>query len=88
MDEIHNALVSETFDSLRELIKIMTYDTSKGGMREAGLKQLDFIRKEFSKIKRENCGLNQTNLNLKRRVDSKFSSGEPWSRRANIERMK
>ena len=69
------------------VIKIMTYDVENGGMREAGLKQLEYIRAEYSKLERENCGLNQTVLNLRKRVESKYSSGTPWARCSDIEKV-
>lgn len=75
------------FDCLTELIKIMTYDVENGGMREAGLKQLEYIRQEYSKLERENCGLNQTVFNLRKRVESKYSSGTPWARCSGIEKV-
>ena len=65
---LHNHTAEDAFDCLTELIKIMTYDVENGGMREAGLKQLEYIRQEYSKLERENCGLNQTVLNLRKRV--------------------
>ena len=75
------------FDCLTELIKIMTYDVENGGMREAGLKQLEYIRQEYSKLERENCGLNQTVFNLRKRVESKYSSGTQWTRCSGIEKV-
>ena len=41
---LHNHTAEDAFDCLAELIKIMTYDVENGGMREAGLKQLEYIR--------------------------------------------
>ena len=84
---LHNHTAEDAFDCLAELIKIMTYDVENGGMREAGLKQLEYIRTEYSKLERENCGLNQTVLNLRKRVESKYSSGTPWNRSAEVEKV-
>ncbi len=64
----------------------MTYGVENGGMREAGLKQLEYINK-YSKLERENCGLNQTILNLRKRVESKYSSGTQWTRCSGIEKV-
>lgn len=47
---LHNHTAEDAFDCLAELIKIMTYDVENGGMREAGLKQLEYIRQEYSKL--------------------------------------
>ena len=52
---LHNHTAEDAFDCLAELIKIMTYDVENGGMREAGLKQLEYIRQEYSKLETENC---------------------------------
>lgn len=84
---LHNQTAENAFDCLTELIKIMTYDVENGGMREAGLKQFEYIRQEYSKLERENCGLRQTNFNLHKKVDSKYSSGTPWSRSTEVEKV-
>lgn len=77
---LHNHTAEDAFDCLAELIKIMTYDVENGGMREAGLKQLEYIRAEYSKLEREV-------LNLRKRVESKYSSGTPWARCSGIEKV-
>lgn len=82
---LHNKIASDAFDCLKELIDVMTYE--RGGMREAAIKQLDYIKSEYSKLERENCGLRQTNFNLHKKVDSKYSSGNPWSRSAEVEKV-
>ena len=63
----------------------MTYE--RGGMREAAIKQLDYIKSEYSRLERENCGLRQTNFNLNKKVDSKYSSGTPWNRITEVEKV-
>ncbi len=82
---LHNKAADDAFDCLKELIDVMTYE--RGGMREAAQKQLDYIKQEFSKLERENCGLRQTNLNLNKKVDSKFSSDIPWCRKPEIQKV-
>lgn len=84
---LHNQNAENAFDCLTELIKIMTYDVENGGMRETGLKQLEYIRQEYSKLERESCGLNQTVFNLRKRVESKYSSGTQWTRCSGIEKV-
>lgn len=82
---LHNKIASDAFDCLKELIDVMTYE--RGGMREATIKQLDYIKSEYSRLERENCGLRQTNFNLHKKIDSKYSSGTPWNRSAEVEKV-
>lgn len=81
---LHNKIADDAFDCLKELIDVMTYE--RGGMREAAQKQLDYIKQEFSKLERENCGLIQTNFNLHKKLDSKYSSDVPWCRMSEIQK--
>lgn len=84
--KIRNGTVDDAFDCLKELIKLMTYGNEKSGMREASLKQLNYIKDEFSQLERDNCGLRQTNLNMKKKLDKRYVGSTPWRRQSDVEK--